>query len=111
MPSSIQASYSLPVGVRHLSILGARSRNLGSIRVVYISGGSIICVLADISLNPDISDVGCSARLTSTRSWVRLSALASNTDRGMSGAASCRGELDRTSNSPRRAEYAGLGGN
>src|SRR5499427_5530022 len=57
MPSSIQASYSLPVGVLRRSIRGARSRNLGSMRPVYISGGSTIWESAEINLYSAMTDL------------------------------------------------------
>src|SRR4029077_14523859 len=57
MPSSIQASYSLPAGVLRRAILGARSRNLGSMRPVYMSGGSTMWESAEISLYPAITDL------------------------------------------------------
>src|SRR4029077_10623381 len=50
MPLIIQASYSRPDSVLRRSILGARSRNLGSIRLEYMSGGSTMWESADISL-------------------------------------------------------------
>ena len=40
----------VPAGVLRRSIRGARSRNLGAIRVVYISGGSTMWESAEISL-------------------------------------------------------------
>src|SRR5215813_8087980 len=49
-PSINHASYGLPVGVARCSRRGARSRNFGSMRLVYISGGSTIWESAEISL-------------------------------------------------------------
>src|SRR6266850_5043267 len=49
-PSMTHASNFRPVGVSSRSRRGARSRNLGSIRVVYRSGGSTMCESAEMSL-------------------------------------------------------------
>src|SRR6516165_2078155 len=57
MPSMTQASYSLPAGVLRRSIFGARSRNLGSMRPVYMSGGSTMWESAEISLYSVITDL------------------------------------------------------
>src|SRR6516162_8527333 len=62
MPSSIQASYSRPVGVLRRSMCGARLRNFGAKRLVYISGGSTMWESADISLYSAIKNLlHCSA--------------------------------------------------
>src|SRR2546427_4000588 len=50
-PSMNHASYLRPVGVSTRSIRGARSLNRGSIRLVYRSGGSMMCESAEMSLS------------------------------------------------------------
>src|SRR5215471_7634673 len=56
-PLIIQASYSRPPSVLRRSIFGARSRNLGSMRPAYMSGGSTMWESAEISLYPAIGDL------------------------------------------------------
>src|SRR3989442_6750589 len=50
-PSMNHASYLRLVGVSTRSIRGARSLNRGSIRLVYRSGGSMMCESAEMSLS------------------------------------------------------------
>src|SRR5215469_9570453 len=71
MPLMTQASYSRPASVLRRSIRGARSRNLGSIRVEYMSGGSTMWESAEISLYPAMVTSSLDRFLRPVRSVIR----------------------------------------